>query len=67
MTGDDNRKEVKMNALVESLLSTTYDFIFTHPEVMVDNKKVFKLLRNPTVIQKMKEIAADEAHLAINW
>lgn len=56
-----------MNALVESLLSTTYDFIFTHLEVMVDNKKVFKLLRNPTVIQKMKEIAADEAHLAINW
>ena len=44
-TGEDDRKEVKLNAPVESLLSTTYDLVFTHPEVVVDNKKVFKLLK----------------------
>ena len=44
---DDDREEVKLNAPVESLLSTTYDFAFTHPEIVVDNKKVFKLLKTP--------------------
>ena len=38
-------EEVKLNAPVESLLSTTYDLVFTHPEIVVDNKKVFKLLK----------------------
>ena len=41
LNGDDDRGEVKLNAPVGSLLSTTYDLIFTHPEVVVDNKKVF--------------------------
>ena len=67
LTGDDDREEVKLNAPIESLLSTTYNLIFTHPEVVVDNKKVFKLLRNPNFIQKMKAIVVDEAHLVIDW
>ena len=54
LNGDDDREEVKLNAPVGLLLSTTYDLIFTHPEVVVDNKKVFKLLINPTFIPKMK-------------
>ena len=37
---DDDREEVKLNAPVESLLSTTYDLVFTHPEI-------FKLLKTP--------------------
>ena len=44
---DDDREEVKLNAPVESLLSTTYELVFTPPEVVVDNKEVFKLLKNP--------------------
>ena len=68
LTGDDDREEVKLKyAPVESLLSTTYHLIFTYPEVVVDNKKVLKLLRNPTFIHKMKAIVVDEAHLAIDW
>ena len=47
LNGDDHREEVKLNAPVESLLSTTYDLGFMHPEVVVDNKKVFKLLKTP--------------------
>ena len=66
LTGDDDREKVKLNAPVESLLSTTYDLIFTYPEVVVDNKKVLKLLRNPTFIHKMKAIVVDEAHLVID-
>ena len=51
LNGDDDR-EVKLNALVGSLLSTTYDLIFTHPEVVVDNKKVFKLLKTPLLYRR---------------
>ena len=43
------------------------EFIFTNPEVGLDNKKVFKLFRNSTLRQKMKAIVVDEAHLAIDW
>ena len=44
---DDDREEVELNAPVELLLSTTYDQVFTLPEIVVDNKKVFKLLKTP--------------------
>ena len=53
---DDDREEVKLNAPVGSLLSTTYDLIFTHPEVVVDNKKGFQIIKNPTFIPKMKAL-----------
>ena len=49
---DDDREEVQLNAPVGSLLSTTYDLIFTHPEVVVDNKKVFKLLKTPLLYRR---------------
>ena len=45
LTGDDDHEEVKLNAPVESWLSTTYVLIFTHLEVVLDNKNVFKLLK----------------------
>ena len=50
LNGDDDREEV--NAPVGSLLSTTYDLVFTHPEVVVDNKKVFKLLNGPLLYRR---------------
>ena len=52
LNGDNDREEVKLNAPVGSLLSTTYDLIFTPPEVVVDNKKVFKLLKTPLLYRR---------------
>ena len=52
LNGDDNREEVKLNAPLGSLLSITYDLIFTHPEIVVDNKKVFKLLKTPLLYRR---------------
>ena len=40
LTGDVDHEEAKLNAPVESWLSTTYNLISTHPEVVLDNKKV---------------------------
>ena len=53
LNGDDDREEVKLNAPFEYLLSTTYDLIFKHPEVVVDKKKkVFKLSKTPLLYRR---------------
>jgi len=50
LNGDDDREEV--NGPFGSLLSATYDLVFTHPEVVMDNKKVFKLLNGPLLYRR---------------
>ena len=67
VTGDDDRDDVALNVPVEMLLNTTYDLIFAHPEVVVDSKKVAKLLRTPDFKRKIQAIVVFEAHLVIDW
>ena len=55
--------EVSLDVPVEILSSTHFDLICTHPELLVDNKKVSKLLKTPTFNRKVKAIVVDEAHL----
>ena len=42
--------DVSLDVPVEILSSTHFDLIYTHPEVLVDNKKVSKLLKTPAFI-----------------
>ena len=67
VSGDDDRDDVALDVPVEMLLNTTYDLIFAHPEVVVDSKKVAKLLRTPDFKRKIQAIVVDEAHLVIDW
>ena len=46
---------------------THFDLIYTHPEVLVDNKKLSKLLNTPAFNQKVKANVLDEAHLGVDW
>ena len=48
------------------LNSAHFDVIFTHPEVLVDNK-VSKLLKTTAFKQKIKAIVVDEVHLVVDW
>ena len=66
VTGDDDRDDVALNIPVE-MLNTTYDLIFAHPQVVVDSKKVAKLLRTPDFERKIQAIVVFEAHLVIDW
>ena len=59
--GDD-----EVSVPVETLVNTTHDLIFAHPEVLVDNKKVLKILKSPQFKEKVKAIVVDEAHLVID-
>ena len=47
--GSDDH-DVSLDVPVEILSSTNFDLIYTHPEVLVDNKKVSKLLKTPAFI-----------------
>ena len=63
--GDDH--DISLDVPVEILSSTHFDLTNTHPEVLVDNKKVSKLLTTPAFNQKVKAIVVDEAHLVVDW
>jgi len=63
----DGDEEVSVDVPVEILVSTTFDLIFAHPEVLVDNRKVLKMLKSPQFKEKVKAIVVDEAHLVIDW
>ena len=51
----------------EMLCHGHFDLIFTHPEVLVENKKLSKLLIMPAFKEKVKAIVVDEAHLVVDW
>ena len=64
---EDGNHDVSLDVPVEILSSTHFDLIYTHPEVLVDNKKVSKLLKTPAFNRKVKAIVVDEAHLVVEW
>ena len=45
-----DRVDVSLDVPVEILSITHFDLTYTRPEVLVDNKKVSKLLRTPAFI-----------------
>ena len=47
--GSDDH-DVSLDVPIEILSSTHFDLIYTRPEVLVDNKKVSKLLKTPAFI-----------------
>ena len=47
--GSDDH-DISLYVPVEILSSTHFDLIYMHPEVLVDNKKVSKLLKAPAFI-----------------
>ena len=53
-TDGDGDDEISVDVPVEILVNTTYDLIFAHPEVLVDNKKILKIL-NISPIQRKRE------------
>ena len=65
-TEDDN-DEISIDVPTKMLSSGHFDLIFTHLEVLVENKKVSKLLKMPAFKEKVKAVIVDEAHLVVDW
>ena len=51
----------------ELLLLQTCSYIYSHPENIIDNKEVYKILMSNTVQNKVCVIVVDEAHCIIDW
>ena len=66
-TEDGSDEEISLEVPLEMLTSAHFNLIFTHPELLVNNKKVSKLLKTTSFKEKIKAIMVDEAHLVIDW
>ncbi|XP_078324788.1 putative ATP-dependent DNA helicase RecS [Crassostrea virginica] len=51
----------------ELLLLQTCSYIYSHPENIIDNKEVYKILMSNSVQNKVCVIVVDEAHCIIDW
>ena len=40
VTGDDAGEDVSLTVSLETLLNTSYDLLFAHPEVVIDSRKI---------------------------
>lgn len=65
--GDDYGEDVSLIVLVEILLIISYDFIFVYLEVVIDSRKVVKLLKNFVFKRKVYVIVVDEVYFVIDW
>ena len=50
--GDDDGEDISLTVPLETLLNTSYDLLFAHPEVLIDNRKVAKMLKTPLLGKK---------------
>ena len=66
-TEDGSDDEISLDVPVQMLSSSHFDLIFTHPQVLVSNKKVSKLLKTPSFNQRVKATVVDEAYLVVDW
>lgn len=64
-TEDGSDDEISLDVPVEMLSSSHFLAFFI--EVLVDNKKVCKLLKTTSFKQRVKAIVIDEAHLVVDW
>ena len=66
--GDEERKE-EQEGLAFSAIENLREFqlIFAHPEALVGNKNVIKLLKTAEFRNRIKSIVVDEAHLVVDW
>ena len=66
--GDEEGKE-EQEGLAFSAIENLREFqlIFAHPEALVGNKNVIKLLKTAGFKNRIKAIVVDEAHLVVDW
>ena len=69
--GDEEERKEEQEGLAFSAIANLREFqlIFAHPEALVGNKNVIKLLKTTDleVKNRIKVIVVDEAHLVVDW
>ena len=67
--GEEEERKEEQEGLAVSAIENLKEFqiIFAHPEALVGNKNVIKLLKTAEFQNRMKAIVVDEAHLVVDW
>lgn len=67
--GEEEERKEEQEGLAFSAIENLKEFqlIFAHPEALVGNKNVIKLLKTAEFKNRMKAIVVDEAHLVVDW
>ncbi|KAK2554247.1 ATP-dependent DNA helicase Q-like 2 [Acropora cervicornis] len=67
--GDEEERKQEQEGLAFSAIENPREFqlIFAHPEALVGNKNVIKLLKTTEFKNRIKVIVVDEAHLVVDW
>ena len=63
--GDDDGERVCISEPLENLKN--FQLIYAHPEALVENKEVMKLLKTTEFQRRVPAIVVDEAHLVVEW
>ena len=63
--GDDDGERVCISEPLENLKN--FQLIYAHPEALVENKEVMKLLKTTEFQRRVRAIVVDEAHLVVEW
>ena len=67
--GDEEERKEEQEGLAFRAIENLREFqlIFAHPEALVGNKDVIKLLKTAGFKSRIKAIVVDEAHLVVDW
>ena len=61
-------QKVDGSTMTEQLKVVPPQILFAHPEILIENKKVFNdVLKSKTYKDRIKAIVVDEAHLVVEW
>ncbi|KAK2548239.1 ATP-dependent DNA helicase Q5 [Acropora cervicornis] len=61
-------QKVDGSTMTEQLKMVPPQILFSHPEILIENKKVFNdLLKSKIYKDRTKAIVVDEAHLVVEW
>ena len=64
---DSRGEEYRASLPIEALKDPCCRILFLHPEVCVNDKKFFALLKSPIYQRRVKCVVVDEAHLIKEW
>lgn len=60
--------KVNGSTTTEQLKMVPLQILFAHPEILIENKKVFNdVLKSKIYKERIEAIVVDEAHLVVEW
>lgn len=63
----EGKDDLNLKLPLGELANPTFQLVYMHPEVCVDDKKVIGFLNSAVYQERVRCVVVDEAHLVLNW